>query len=232
MTAIVENIEKHRNLTALKRAYNDLAQYLKSFDYENDCSGELLNCAYTPPVGTPVFVLMFSKYLKEKQNFKLVTGANNTCKRIPTNSAGTINQDLPYFTSCPINEDTPNFFLISPTGNYAYYITKYMHDNFYPAPENKGTYRARIAIFTDSRHFAPCKLNCTEQEIAKASKLGKNIFKLFITDKEYILPQGYRGCTKSDYYCTPLTTSNCSKDTNNYEACLQKIIEDSWQINY
>lgn len=227
LPAYLIKLEKQRNLSALKRAYSDLHQYLRDFDYENDCNGVLLSCTYTPPTGDPVFVRRFSQYLVEKQNFKPLT---TRCWRVPARPHGTIYSGSPYFLSCPVGDPYPSYYLISPSGQYAYWIGNYMHDNFYQEAREKGTFRARMAIFTDPHYFKPCKLNCTKDEYANSAEVGKNIFKLFITDKEYIVPQG--GCKRSDYYCGPLNDNNCSKEKNNYEACFQKIINDGWQIKY
>lgn len=224
MPQLLGNFEKKRNVTTLKKAYSDLHQYVKAFDYENDCDANFSNCA--PNDGE--FVYKFARFLQDKQNFKdsskpeinnwfyFKNPGQDNCSVLATKS--------------PITEENTSrqYYLISPTGNYAYVITLYMYDNYYTVKGIKDdVYRARIFIITDTKSVKPTS-GCN----ASKSLYGKNVFEAYITQFNYVIPNGSHLCTGWQYYCSPLQENDCTKESGNYTRCLQKIIEDGWGIKY
>lgn len=225
MPQLLGNFEKKRNATTLKRAYSDLHQYIKAFDYENDCNTNFSNCA--PNDGE--FVYKFAKFLQDKQNFKDSSkpGKNNWfCLKNPgqDNWSGLA-------TESPITEENPSrqYYLMSPTGNYAYIIIGYPYDNYYRLKDD--VFRARILIITDTKIVKPTTSVCNAS-IANKSLYGKNIFTTSITQFNHILPNGSPICSDDGYYCQPLKDNDCTKESGNYTRCLQKIIQDGWEIKY
>lgn len=222
-------IEKQRNIANLKRAYNDLHQYLKMFDSEYDCNNVLTNCTPSKHIGDHTFVWEFSKYLHDKQKFynPIGTIANKHQYAYKWLTFG--NENISAFMSPVTN--IGSYLLISPTGNYAYFVTAYMYDNTYGTGIPNDRFRARIFILTDTKHLGICRDFCTDKDKANSPKHGKNLFLAFITNFEYVMANGDRRCGNG-YYCQTLNDNNCSKKSGNFGACLTKIIEDGWQIKY
>lgn len=235
---ITSKIERHKNVIVLKRAYSDLHNYLDVFNVEYDCDNILTNCA--PEDGE--FIQKFGEYLIEKQNFKniipenCVGCSNNTNKGLPIkDSAEKWSPFACYKTSASGRAKC----LTSPTGEYAFLMSNYMYDNFYIAPtngryyygsneyNNKNRYRSRIFIVTQPNKVdTHANVNLAKKTIQR----GKNAFELYITNFKAIIPGGAPYC--NDYYCHALDDTNCSKENQNFSACLTRIINDGWKIKY
>lgn len=219
---LITNIENKRNVTVLKRAYSDLHNYVKAFDYENNCNGNLTNCA--PNAGE--FVYKFADFLENKQKFK--DGAYP-------------DKDATFIKAKGINNSTEGFstrvtdtsrYLISPNSSYAYFITVYMYDNFYTNIKRE-QFRARIFIITNvnQKYLNPTFLTYSGQNVVPL-EIGKNIFEAYVTQLTRVIPNGSPLCRVDGYYCRPLQENSCKKGSNSYTQCFQKIIDDNWEIKY
>lgn len=205
MSQLLVNFEKKRTVTILKRAYSDLYNYVEIFNLENDCNKNFANC--TPENGE--FNNEFVKFLQNKQNFNHYSAREGWI--------------------CVDDGKMPTYngksFMISPTGSYAYYITPYMYDNFYTVKGIKDDlFRSRIFIITDLSKIndkLDYKLSCVGP---KKLTSGRNMFELYVTNFNHIIPQGSPICTGWQYYCHP--------NNNGDEKNLQRIIEDGWEIKY
>ncbi len=223
MPGLITNIEKHRTVSILKRAYRDLFIYVKDFDYINDCNGSLSVC--TP--GTNEFTDKFSEYLITKQKFNKITKntKNSTCMLFGGKSN----------FNC-MGSSNPRIFLESPSG-YAYGIGANLGDmNYeifrgsYPKNYTRDPFRAMIWIYT-----APNKLK------NKKSRIGYDMFSAFVMQSEEVIPNGAKICGTAQppygwtYYCGSWEiqkTCNPTEETSSGYGCLSRIIEDGWQINY
>lgn len=226
---VINNLQKRKNVTILKRAYADLHEYVQMFNVDNDCAMNFANCA--PNEGQ--FVYMFVKYLEEKQkfrNFKRINESSSLCiKRDPNTTAW---YSIAIYPSPIVNSNSSpyQFFLLSPTGQYGYVITLHMYDNWYSL---KGDiYRSRIFIVTDlksaERSYGPCAAMGNNKYLQD----GKNVFEAYIMNSNRIIPNGSSLCPEGQYYCKPLADTDCTKESGNFTNCLQKIIEDGWEIKY
>ena len=231
---LITNIEKQKNLSILKKAYAEISNHLKMFDYEYGCDGDLRQCA----PGHFSFVDKFVHYLYTKQHFGSPIDVKGYKWYLTTSTSDITSGSNPViadpnYASDKNNSGGRSYLLSSRGGEYYIYIGPYMYDNWYSINAKKyGYFRARIFIYTNPKHISICKSICNDADRSRARvKDGLEMFELFITDTERIIPQGFSECG-NHYYCKSLTSDNCSSETKNYTACLQKIIQDGWKINY
>lgn len=219
----LSNIEKHKTINILKRAYSDLFAYVKDFDYINDCNGSFSNCA-SEESG---FINKFSEYLINKQNFTKITKNTYTPTCITFNGESKFN--------CLVHA-TSKYFLKSPSG-YAYGVGANLNDigrysifrGTYPKNYTRDDFRAMIWIYTAPNKFEN-----------KKSRLGYDMFSAFVMQSEDIVPNGSAVCGNGappygwTYFCGAWQNS-CNPETSTTPSaygCLSRIIEDGWQINY
>lgn len=220
---INDKIERHRNAVVLKRAYADLQNYLKMLDYEYDCGKDFHTCF--PGENELRFKLV--DYLVKKQKFRSLNQNSTGYKRTNTLAAYTCSA-----VGYSVNNHSVHC-LISPTGEYAYFIGGLVHDNFYELSyANREYYRAKIDIVTDAKKLKICKWTCRDKNDYPKAKIdaGRNMFTAFLTDKR-VFPNG-SNIGGDGYYWCPLTDDTCSKEKDNFSACFQKVINDGWQIKY
>ena len=231
LPSVMLNFEKKRNATILKRAYSDLSNYIAMFAYEKDCTSSLSDC--TPNDGQ--FVWEFSEYLYKKQNFSefsgLCKGKPNCAEFIGHRKNKSSNAASLYQVYTMATPNKTAYYLKSPTGLYAYLISYYMHDNMYSI---KGDYfRARIHIMTDMNNTGvfPQGFAVAANHKANIPQYGKNLFEAYVLNSKRLIPNGYSFC-QNNYYCGALGKYKFCGDNGDYSACLQKIMDDGWEIKY
>ncbi len=241
---IIENIERHRNAAILQRAYGDLQNYVYMFAAENNCTTSFADC--TPKSGE--FYKKFAKYLHDKQKFRTVPSSCDGKEKCYKwlryrKSTGAPLTGFRWF--CPIGSDiggagegSGEYYLMSPTGLYAFHIGVFMSDNYYNIKGDH--FRARIHILTDMSRTGICNLEaCAPEQADRAPQLGRNLFEVYIMNSKKVLPNGTSLCggirDSWAYYCHPLDNSesgNCSYESGDYTACMQQVINDGWKIKY
>jgi prepilin-type N-terminal cleavage/methylation domain-containing protein len=214
---IFAKIENAKNLIVLKRAYTDLQLYLKDFDREYDCNGDLDSC--TAEGGG--FIKSFTEYLVKQQNFSYVNSKN--IKEIrPTN----LNSDTRW------GEYSSNYMVYSSRG-YAYAWATILDDKssnpYYSKVISAGRNRENVFLITDIDKLYKGNI-----------RLGRNEFKAFILSKEQIYPDGSKVACPA-YFCRNWEiTKTCNpKETPTEQpsrlggwGCLQRIIDEGWKITY
>ena len=240
LPGVMTNLERVRNASILRRAYSDLAIYVNKFAQENECSTLLSDCA--PNWGQ--FVWEFSQYLYEKQNFVEVDtkckGKDNCYTWLKAKDNGQANPKNFSYVYSISSPNQRSYLLESPTGLYAYFISVHMNDNYYNI--HGDTFRARIHIITDIGRLKPALNNELIPDSYKnltVPQLGRNMFEAYVMNSKRVLPNGTSLCDgireNWAYYCHPLDTStngNCSYESGDFTACLQRIIDDGWRIKY
>ena len=239
LPGVMTNLERVRNAAILRRAYSDLAIYVNKFAQENECSTLLTDC--TPNWGQ--FVWEFSKYLHEMQKFVEV---DSRCKGKDNcytwflyrqnGQSGGISLGQVYSIVTPYK----SYYLESPTGLYAYFISVHMYDNYYNI--HGDTFRARIHIITDMKrrgYFANGFGDDGKGNRTYTPQLGRNMFEAYVMNSKRVLPNGTSLCggigDSWAYYCHSLdssSTGNCSYESGDFTACLQRVIDDGWRIKY
>lgn len=236
LPGVLTNLERRKNAAILKRAYSDIQNYVLMFAYENECSTNLTDC--TPNDGE--FVWKFSEYLYKKQNFKDLNtrcnGAPNCAtwfRHSPNRQTHGINIGQIFTITTPYK----TYYLASPTGLYALYISWFMYDNYYNIKGD--TFRARIHVVTDMNHKGYLKNGFGDDGEGNqkyAPQAGRNLFEVYIMNSKKVLPAGSPLCKGSvdswTYYCTGNIENNCNYQTGNFTECTQKIIDDGWHIKY
>lgn len=231
LPGVMSNYEKKLNAVILKRAYSDLLNYIAMFAYEKDCPTSLSDC--TPNDGQ--FVWEFSEYLYKKQNFQEFSGY---CKRKPNctefighrkNSSSNATTVGFFYTVTTPNKS--GYYLKSPTGLYAYHISYYMYDNYYNIKGD--TFRARILIMTDMNNNGvfPKGFSVAANPRANIPQYGKNLFEAYVLNSKKLIPNGYSLC-QNNYYCGTLGKYKFCGENGDYSACLQRVMNDGWEIKY
>lgn len=234
--AVMTNIEKQKNLAVLSKAYADLQEYIKMFDIDKECDGNLSNCA--PNSGE--FALNFARYLHEKQGFMETDGVwfrYYTLTPVKDGSfsdamgGGFVPQEGLY------ENDTLPKCVIAKSGTYMFCINVHMYDNYYHMNGDK--FRAQINIYTDSNKFY--KFGTGYWNRNALATLGKNIFVVLVMNSEKAYPNGakiFSGGGHSWYYtdywanvktCNPEISS---PEPNAGSGCFGRIVEDGWKIKY
>ncbi len=221
---ILSNIEKRKTVAVLKRAYSDLYKYLEDFSIKNECNDSLANCAgeYNE------FIDKFSIYLLNEQKF-LKTDRNN---------------GIIYFDGKNKNFQIPGHFysnardaltLLSPNGQYIYGIGSNLNDKQFSIfwnqnVNNSDPFRAAIIIITNPNKYHKHK-----------ARMGHDIFIVFIMQSKKIVPNGAAACGTGNpwygwcYYCKDwkmMQTCNPENSSSDGWGCLQRIIDDGWNIKY
>lgn len=243
---LIVNYSKQKNLSILKKAYSDINNALKLFDVEYNCGGNLQSCAS----GYDRFFNQFTYFLYAKQGYGtpidkesqyttyFAIESDKQEKLYGYTHINAFNPLLadPNCQTCEHCQGFHGFLLSSKGGEYYILIAPNMGDNSYflngynPARNSKyGYLRARILILTNPKHLAKCVgISCDK----KTTIGGLEKFELFITDSEHLIPNGSPLCGPNSYFCRPLTEDNCSSKTKEFRYCLQKVIQDGWQIKY
>lgn len=239
ISLIIPKIERIKNASILRRAYSDLAIYVNDFAAENECTTKLTDC--WPDGGE--FVWKFSEWLYSKQKFiepnKRCEGSPNcyTWFRYKQNGQSNgINLGQIFSVVTPYK----SYYLESPTGLYAYHIAVFMYDNYYNIRGD--FFKARVHIVTDMKYRGFFENGFGDDGNGNKTytpQLGRNMFEAYVMNSKRILPNGTSLCSGIGgswaYYCHPLDTSssgNCSYNSGDYTACLQKVIDDGWRIRY
>ena len=240
LPGVMTNLERVRNAAILRRAYSDLAIYVNKFAQENECSTLLTDC--TPNWGQ--FVWEFSKYLHEMQKFVEVDsrckGKDNCYTWLKVKNNGQTNPKNFGYVYSISSPNQYSYLLESPTGLYAYFISVHMNDNYYNI--HGDTFRAKIHIITDIRRLKPAlnnELIADSYKNLTVPQLGRNMFEAYVMNSKRVLPNGTSLCggigDSWAYSCHPLDTStngNCSYESGDFTACLQRVIDDGWRIKY
>lgn len=229
---LIDKFERQRNATVLKRAYSDLHSYVKMYALEKGCNTEKLsNCTSVDNK----FATGFAVWLHDKQGFKdgikeiygdymYFSYPNNRTKYNDINDIRDISKPL------------GRHYLISNKG-YAYIISyffnRYENTAGYKILSLNDSFIARIWILTDSKRRGK---NIIYYKGAERPEVGRNLFELYITESQRVVPNGSPLCDSAKcsgswcYYCGALPKSNSCED--NYNTCLQQVINDGWQIKY
>ena len=123
------------------------------------------------------------------------------------------------------NSETVNYL------NRLYNSSYYMYDNYYNIKGD--TFRARILIMTDMNNNGvfPKGFSVAANPRANIPQYGKNLFEAYVLNSKKLIPNGYSLC-QNNYYCGTLGKYKFCGENGDYSACLQRVMNDGWEIKY
>ena len=236
LPSIIGNYQKKKNVVVLQKAFSDIQRLFLDFRVETQCFGYLNDCF----PNQNQFRDEFAKYLYTKRGFKDRFSKNT---QIEVNVLGPKEKNtlilIMYYSMD--TEGSNDKLLISPDGTYILGFRINQKDNTYQLKDNGKFFnppnytRAKIDIYTD-----PGKVNDFRGKWGKkVSKIGREIFYLYISSYGEFIPNGSTKCKGGVYNCGDISSnpslcdpSNTSQNLNNGSYCFAKIIGDGWQMKY